>query len=86
MHIEHLDAESEPLWGEESARRAAEYDAGKVQGVSGKTVAEKARKIAAVNRKHHPRIKTEYLSAEFVAAYNQTLEQDGLPFDEWRAF
>ena len=74
MHIEHLDAESERLWAEESARRAAEYDAGTVQGVSGK--------IAAVN----PRIKTEYLSAEFVAAYNQTLEEDGLPFDEWRAF
>jgi hypothetical protein len=86
MHIRHSEAESERIWGEESARRAAEYDAGTVQGVCGKTVAEKARKIADVNRKHHPRIKTEYLSAEFIAAYNQTLEQDGLPFDEWRSF
>ncbi len=24
--------------------------------------------------------------AEFIAAYNQTLEQDGLPLDEWRSF
>ncbi|NOV32472.1 type II toxin-antitoxin system CcdA family antitoxin [Methylomonas sp. ZR1] len=24
--------------------------------------------------------------AEFIAAYNQTIEQDGLPLDEWRSF
>ncbi|MCQ8106166.1 type II toxin-antitoxin system CcdA family antitoxin [Methylomonas sp. SURF-2] len=24
--------------------------------------------------------------AEFIAAYNQALEQDGLPLDEWRSF
>lgn len=24
--------------------------------------------------------------AEFIAAYNQSLEQDGLPLDEWRSF
>ncbi|WP_445371631.1 hypothetical protein ACH518_01680 [Methylomonas sp. HW2-6] len=86
MHIKHSEAEFERLWGEESARRAAEYVAGTVQGVCGKTVAEKARKIADVNRKHHPSIKTEYLSAEFIAAYNQALEQDSLPLDQWRAF
>lgn len=84
MHIEHLEAER--LWGEESARRTAEFDAGAVQGVSGKTVAEKARKIAAVTRKHHPSMKTEYLSAEFVAAYNWTLDRNGLPLNERRTF
>lgn len=24
--------------------------------------------------------------AEFIAAYNQTIEQDGLPLGEWRSF
>ncbi|MDD1621828.1 MAG: type II toxin-antitoxin system CcdA family antitoxin [Methylococcaceae bacterium] len=24
--------------------------------------------------------------SEFIAAYNQSLEQDGLPLDEWRSF
>lgn len=24
--------------------------------------------------------------AEFIAAYNQTLTEDGLPLDEWRSF
>ncbi|AEG00190.1 type II toxin-antitoxin system CcdA family antitoxin [Methylomonas methanica] len=24
--------------------------------------------------------------AEFIAAYNQTVEQEGLPLDEWRSF
>ena len=44
-----LEEISEPefdrLWGEESARRVAEVDAGRVQGVSGEEVARKARAL-----------------------------------------
>jgi len=44
-----LEEISEPefdrLWGEESARRAAELDAGKVQAISGEEVAKKARAL-----------------------------------------
>jgi len=37
-----------------------------------------------VRNERERRWRTEH--AEFVAAYNQTLEQDGLPLDEWRSF
>lgn len=44
-----LEEISEPefdrLWGEESARRAAEIDAGKVQAIPGEEVAKKARAL-----------------------------------------
>ncbi|MGH8520969.1 MAG: addiction module protein [Gammaproteobacteria bacterium] len=44
-----LEEISEPefdrLWGEESARRAAELDAGKVQAIPGEEVAKKARAL-----------------------------------------
>ena len=44
-----LEEISEPefdrLWGEESAQRAAEVDAGRVQAVSGEEVARKARAL-----------------------------------------
>ncbi|AMK76168.1 MULTISPECIES: addiction module protein [Methylomonas] len=39
------ESDFERLWGEESARRVAEFDAGKVQSISGKLVAEKARAL-----------------------------------------
>ena len=44
-----LEEISEPefdrLWGEESARRAAELDTGKVQAIPGEEVAKKARAL-----------------------------------------
>ena len=44
-----LEEISEPefdrLWGEESAHRAAELDAGKVQAIPGEEVAKKARAL-----------------------------------------
>ncbi|MGH8602641.1 MAG: addiction module protein [Gammaproteobacteria bacterium] len=44
-----LEEISEPefdrLWGEESARRTAELDAGKVQAIPGEEVAKKARAL-----------------------------------------
>jgi len=39
------ESEFEQLWGEESARRVADFDSGKVQSISGKVVAEKARAL-----------------------------------------
>ncbi len=39
------ESEFERLWGEESARRVADFDSGKVQSISGKVVAEKARAL-----------------------------------------
>lgn len=39
------DAEFETLWGEESARRAAELDLGMAQAISGQEVAKKARAL-----------------------------------------
>ncbi len=39
------EAEYERLWGEESARRAAEADSGRVQAVPGAEVAHKARSL-----------------------------------------
>lgn len=39
------ESEFEQFWGEESARRLAECDAGKVQSVPGSAVAEKARAL-----------------------------------------
>lgn len=39
------ESEFEQLWGDESARRAAEVDVGNVQTISGKTVAVKARAL-----------------------------------------
>jgi antitoxin CcdA len=37
-----------------------------------------------VRREHEQRWVREY--ASFVTAYNRTVEQDGLPLDEWRTF
>lgn len=42
---EPTDAEFGRLWGEESANRAAEFDAGRVQATSGETVAARARAL-----------------------------------------
>ncbi|OQW75519.1 MAG: addiction module antitoxin RelB [Proteobacteria bacterium ST_bin11] len=39
------ESEFEQLWGDESVRRLAEFDAGKVKSISGKAVAEKARAL-----------------------------------------
>lgn len=39
------ESEFDQLWGEESARRTAEFDAGLVQAVSGDEVAKKARAL-----------------------------------------
>lgn len=37
-----------------------------------------------VRREHERRWREEH--ADFVAAYNATLETEGLPLDEWRSF
>lgn len=42
---EPTEAEFDRLWGEESARRAAELDAGLVQAIPGEEVAAKARAL-----------------------------------------
>ena len=42
---EPSEAEFDRLWGEESARRAAEFDSGKVQAIPGEEVAAKARAL-----------------------------------------
>lgn len=42
---EPSEAEFDSLWGEESARRAAEFDSGIVQAVPGEEVAKKARAL-----------------------------------------
>lgn len=42
---EITELEFDQLWGEESARRAAEMDAGRVQSVPGATVATEARAL-----------------------------------------
>ena len=42
---EATDAEFDRLWGEESARRAAELDSGSVQAIPGDVVAAKARAL-----------------------------------------
>ncbi len=39
------DSEFDRLWGEESARRVADMDAGRVKPVSSEEVARKARKL-----------------------------------------
>ncbi len=39
------EPEFEKLWGDESARRVAEFDNGSVKAISGKKVAEKARAL-----------------------------------------
>jgi putative addiction module component (TIGR02574 family) len=39
------DPEFDRLWGDESARRAAEFDAGKVNAIPGEDVAKKARSL-----------------------------------------
>jgi hypothetical protein len=39
------EPEFEHLWAEESARRVAEFDAGKAQAISGEEVAKKARTL-----------------------------------------
>lgn len=39
------ESEFDQLWGEESARRTAEFDAGLVKAVSGDEVAKKARAL-----------------------------------------
>jgi putative addiction module component (TIGR02574 family) len=39
------EAEFDRLWGEESARRAAEFDSGIVQAIPGEEVAAKARAL-----------------------------------------
>jgi putative addiction module component (TIGR02574 family) len=42
---EPSEAEFDRLWGEESARRAAEFDAGMIQAIPGEEVAAKARSL-----------------------------------------
>ena len=42
---EASESEFEHLWAEESARRVAEFDAGKTQAISGVEVAKKARAL-----------------------------------------
>jgi putative addiction module component (TIGR02574 family) len=42
---EITEPEFDQIWGEESARRAAELDAGRVQTISGEDVAKKARAL-----------------------------------------
>ena len=42
---EPSEAEFERLWGGESARRADEFDSGKVQAIPGEEVAAKARAL-----------------------------------------
>ncbi len=42
---EPSEAEFERLWGEESARRAAEFDSGTVRAIPGEEVAAKARAL-----------------------------------------
>ena len=42
---EPSEAEFDRLWGEESAHRAAEFDAGMVQAITGEEVAAKARAL-----------------------------------------
>lgn len=42
---EPTEAEFDRLWGEESARHAAEFDAGLVQAIPGEEVAAKARAL-----------------------------------------
>lgn len=42
---EPTEAEFDRLWGEESVRRAAEFDAGLVQAIPGEEVAAKARAL-----------------------------------------
>ena len=42
---EATDAEFDRLWGEESARRAAELDSGSVRAIPGDVVAAKARAL-----------------------------------------
>ena len=42
---EPTSEEFDRMWGEESARRAAEFDAGRVQAIPGETVAVKARAL-----------------------------------------
>ncbi len=39
------EREFDRLWGDESARRAAEFDAGKAQAIPGEKVARKARSL-----------------------------------------
>ncbi len=36
-------------------------------------------------RKEHERRRLEQ-NAEFIAVYNQSVEMEGLPLDEWRSF
>ena len=42
---EITEPEFDQIWGEESARRAAEFDAGRAQAISGEDVAKKARAL-----------------------------------------
>lgn len=42
---EITEPEFDQIWGEESARRAAELDAGRVQAIPGADVAKKARAL-----------------------------------------
>ena len=45
LSLEEPSELSERLWGEESARRAAEFDSGTVQAIPGEEVAAKARAL-----------------------------------------
>jgi putative addiction module component (TIGR02574 family) len=47
LSLEEITAEAEfdQLWGEESARRAADFDAGKVRAIPGEEVALKVRSL-----------------------------------------